>query len=127
GDMGYEAGMAGLLRELDKLDGLRWLRLMYVYPTEVDDGIVDAIAQCERVVKYIDIPLQHINDRVLKAMHRRIDRRGTEELLGRIRERIPGGSIRSTFISGFPGETRAEFDELGAFVRGFGFDAAGGF
>ncbi len=126
-DIGYRAGLAGLLRELDALDGVRWLRLMYVYPTEVDDALIDAIAECGRVVKYIDMPLQHINSRVLKAMHRRIDRRGTEKLLEKIRSRIPGVTIRTTFIAGFPGETAAEFEELRAFIEDFGFDAVGVF
>ncbi len=126
-DIGYRAGLAGLLRELNNLDDLNWLRLMYVYPTEVSDGLIDAIGECERVVKYIDMPLQHINDRVLKAMHRRVDRRATEDLLKRVRERIPGVTIRTTFIAGFPGETEAEFHELEKFVREFGFDAVGVF
>jgi len=126
-DIGYEAGLAGLLRELDALDGLKWLRLMYVYPTEVTDEIIAAMGECERVVKYIDIPLQHINDRVLKAMHRRVTRGKTEALLEKLRKRVPGVAIRTTFISGFPGETEAEFAELLDFVREFEFDAVGVF
>ncbi len=126
-DIGYAAGLAGLLRELNELDDLNWLRLMYVYPTEVSDDLIDAIATCDRVVKYIDMPLQHINDRVLKAMHRRVDRRATEDLLQRVRERITGVTIRTTFIAGFPGETEAEFRELEQFVKDFGFDAVGVF
>jgi ribosomal protein S12 methylthiotransferase len=89
--------------------------------------MIDAIAECERVCKYVDIPLQHIHDRVLKAMHRRVDRRETESLLGRIRRRIPGVAIRTTMIAGFPGETEAEFDELVQFIRDFRFDALGVF
>ncbi|MCK6456289.1 MAG: 30S ribosomal protein S12 methylthiotransferase RimO [Phycisphaerae bacterium] len=126
-DIGYAPGLAGLLRELDRLDGATWIRLMYVYPTEVDEALIDAIAECTRVVKYVDIPLQHINDRVLKAMHRRIDRAGTESLLRRLRDRIRGVSLRTTFIAGFPGETDAEFAELVEFVREQRFDAVGVF
>lgn len=127
-DLGDADGLAGLLRRLDReLEGVRWLRLMYVYPSVLSDAIIDAIAESPRVVKYIDIPLQHINDRILRAMHRRIDRARTEALLERLRRRIPGVAIRSTFIVGFPGETEAEFQELLDFVRGFGFDAAGAF
>jgi ribosomal protein S12 methylthiotransferase len=100
---------------------------MYVYPSIMTDEMIDAIAECQRIVKYIDIPLQHINDRVLKAMYRRVTRRQTETLLEKLRERIPGVTIRSTFIVGFPGETEAEFQELLDFVRDFGFDAAGAF
>ncbi len=127
-DIGYEPGLAGLLRFLDaRCDGARWIRLMYVYPTVLSDEVLDAIAECNRVLKYIDIPLQHINDRMLKAMGRRINRAKTEALLQRIRRHIPDVTIRTTFIVGFPGETEAEFDELLEFVRGFGFDAAGAF
>ena len=127
-DIGYEPGLAGLLRTLDvACDEARWLRLMYVYPSIFTEAMIDAIAASARVVKYIDIPLQHINDRMLKAMGRRVTRRQTEDLLAQLRRRIPGVTIRTTFIVGFPGETEAEFAELLAFVRGFGFDAVGAF
>jgi len=126
-DIDYQPGLAGLLRQLDRVDGLTWIRLMYAYPSVFTDETIDALAECRRVVKYVDLPLQHINDRMLKAMHRRVDRRATEELLERIRRRIPGVHIRTTFIVGFPGETQAEFEELSAFARDFGFDALGVF
>jgi len=122
-----DGGLASLLRRLDRLDGLGWLRLMYVYPSVMSDAIIDAVAECPRVCKYIDIPLQHINDRVLKAMYRRVDRDATLRLLERIRERIPGVAIRTTLIAGFPGETDAEFEELLEFVESFRFDALGVF
>jgi len=115
------------LRQLNQLDAAGWIRLLYVYPSVFTDEMIDAIAECDRVVKYIDIPLQHINDRVLKAMHRRVTRAQTETLLGKLRERIPGVTIRTTFISGFPGETEAEFQELLDFVRAFRFSAVGVF
>jgi len=129
GSAGYDGqGLAGLLRTLDRAcDGARWLRLMYVYPSLFTDEMIDAIAAAPRVVKYIDIPLQHINDRVLRAMGRRVTRAQTETLLEKLRQRIPGVTIRTTFIVGFPGETEAEFAELVEFVRGFGFDAVGAF
>ncbi|MCG3128318.1 MAG: Ribosomal protein S12 methylthiotransferase RimO [Phycisphaerae bacterium] len=128
GDIGYDGGLAELLRALNRgCDGAKWIRLMYVYPSVLTDAMLDAIAESERIVKYIDIPLQHINDRVLRGMHRRVTRAQTEALLERIRRRIPGVTIRTTFIVGFPGETEAEFAELLDFVRDFGFDAAGGF
>lgn len=111
-DVGYRPGLSGLLREMNKLDGVTWIRLMYAYPTDFTDEMIEAIAECERVVKYIDLPLQHINDRVLRAMHRRVTRKETETLLAKIRQRIPGVCIRTTFIAGFPGETEAEFEEL---------------
>jgi ribosomal protein S12 methylthiotransferase len=120
-------GLDQLLRELNGIDGLRWLRLMYVYPSVLTDAIINAVAEGERVVKYIDIPLQHVNDRVLKSMHRRVTRRQTEQLLAHLRERIPGVRIRTTMIAGFPGETDAEFEELLQFIREFRFDALGVF
>ncbi len=127
-DLGYGPGLAGLLRTLDEqCTAARWLRLMYVYPSVLTDEMLDAIAECERIVKYIDIPLQHISDRVLRAMYRRVTRRQTERLLERIRRRIPGVAIRSTFIVGFPGESAAELGELLTFVRDFGFDAVAAF
>lgn len=127
-DRGDERGLSGLLRRLDTdCDGARWLRLMYVYPSVFTDAMIEAIAECKRIVKYIDIPLQHINDRMLRAMGRRVTRRRTEDLLDKLRRRIPGVTIRTTFIVGFPGETDAEFEELLRFVRAFGFDAVGTF
>ncbi len=128
GDLGDAGGLASLLRTLDReCDGARWIRLMYVYPSVLTDEIIDAIAECERVVKYIDIPLQHIHDAVLRRMHRRVTRAQTEALLERLRRRIPGVSIRTTFIVGFPGETREEFQELVDFVEQADFDAVGAF
>ncbi len=120
--------LADLLRRLDRdVIDARWIRLMYVYPSILSDEIIDALAASERIVKYIDIPLQHINDRMLKRMARRVTRRQTEELLEKLRKRIPDVAIRTTFIVGFPGETEAEFDELLSFVSEFGFEAAGAF
>lgn len=126
-DIGYEPGLAGLLRTLNTLDGVRWIRLMYAYPSDFTDEMIDAIAQSEKIAPYIDIPLQHINDRVLKAMHRRVTRAQTESLLQKLRDRIPGVAIRTTFIAGFPGETHAEFQELQRFIAEFGFEAVGVF
>ncbi|HUU97106.1 MAG TPA: 30S ribosomal protein S12 methylthiotransferase RimO [Phycisphaerae bacterium] len=127
-DIGYQPGLAGLLRKLDaECDGAKWIRLMYAYPSVMTGEMLAAIAECDRVVKYIDLPLQHINDRVLRAMHRRVTRKRTERLLEKIRRQIPGVTIRTTFMVGFPGETEAEFQELLDFVRDFGFDALGAF
>ena len=126
-DLGYAPGLAGLLSELNGVDGLRWLRLMYAYPSVLTNEMLDAVARCDRVVNYIDVPLQHINDRILRAMHRRITRAQTEALLQRIRDRVPDVRIRTTMIVGFPGETEAEFSELLDFVTGFRFDALGVF
>jgi len=119
--------LAGLLRTLNRIDGVGWLRLMYAYPSDFTDEMIDALAESDRVVKYVDMPLQHINDRVLKAMHRRVTRRQTETLLEKLRKRVPGVSIRTTFIAGFPGETGAEFEELRRFVADFKFEMVGVF
>ncbi len=124
---GDSINLAGLLRVLDRIEGARWLRLMYAYPSDFTDEMIDAIAECAHVVKYIDIPLQHINDRILKAMYRRVTRAQTESLLRRLRNRIPGVTIRTTFIAGFPGESPAEFEELRRFIADFEFDAVGVF
>jgi ribosomal protein S12 methylthiotransferase len=127
-DIGYQPGLAGLLRKLDaECDGAKWIRLMYAYPSAMTDEMIAAVAECDRIVKYLDLPLQHINDRILKAMQRRVTRRQTERLLERIRRQIPGVAIRTTFMVGFPGETEAEFAELLDFVGDFGFDALGAF
>jgi ribosomal protein S12 methylthiotransferase len=123
----FGVGLADLLRQLDRVEGAQWIRLMYVYPSVLSNDILDAMADCNRVCNYIDIPLQHISDRVLKSMHRGIDRRGTEALLDRIRQRIPGVAVRTTLIAGFPGETDAEFEELIEFIKDFRFDALGVF
>ena len=127
GDDTFEGGLATLLRRLNTIDGLHWIRLMYAYPALFSDEIIAAIAECDHVCKYVDIPLQHINDRILRAMGRGTDRRATETLLRRIRERIPGVAVRTTMIAGFPGETEEEFDELMRFIRDFRFDALGVF
>jgi ribosomal protein S12 methylthiotransferase len=127
-DIGFSPGLAGLLRTLDReLGDVHWLRLMYAYPSCFTDEMIDAIAQCERVVKYIDMPLQHINDAILTRMKRRVTRAEIERLLGKLRTRIPGIAIRTTFIAGSPGETDAQHAELVRFVNDFGFDMMGVF
>jgi len=121
-----------MLEELDKCVGEHsggggWVRLMYAYPSCFTDEMIDAIARLPRVVKYIDMPLQHISDPVLTAMRRNTSRGLIETLLEKLRSRIPGMAIRTTFISGFPGETREQHEELVSFVKDFGFDAMGVF
>src|SRR5262245_2051692 len=106
---------AELLRELEQIDELSWIRILYAYPIHFTDELIDTLAGSKKVVPYLDMPLQHINDRVLKRMQRRVGRKETEELLGRLRSAIPGLTLRTTFITGFPGETEAEFEELEAF------------
>jgi ribosomal protein S12 methylthiotransferase len=116
-----------LLRELDAVAGLEWIRLLYLYPTTISDEVIDAIAECDKVCKYIDLPLQHASDAVLQRMKRPGTRAGYERLLAKIRERIPGVTLRTTFIVGFPGETEADFEQLLAFVSAVEFDHVGVF
>src|SRR5436190_110717 len=108
--------LAELLRELDKVDGIEWVRVLYAYPMHFTDELIDTLAGARKIVPYLDLPLQHINDRMLRRMQRRVNRTGTEELLGRLRSAIPNLTLRTTFIVGFPGETNAEFEELLAFT-----------
>jgi ribosomal protein S12 methylthiotransferase len=126
-DIGFRPGLGGLLRLLDKLEGVQWIRLMYAYPTGVDDRLIEALAESPRVVKYLDIPLQHIADPILSAMRRKITQRKTEALLEKLRRRVSGLHLRTTFIVGFPGETREHFRQLLDFVQAFKFDAVGVF
>jgi len=126
-DLGEGAALPTLLRELNAIDGIDWIRLLYLYPTTITDDMLQAMAECDKVVKYIDLPLQHASDDVLRRMKRPGTGKGYEKLLERIRERVPGVSLRTTFIVGFPGETAAEFEELRAFIRLVGFDHVGVF
>ena len=124
----HERGaLARLLRDLNTIDGLEWIRLLYLYPTTIDDATLEAMAECEKVCKYIDLPLQHASNPVLKRMKRPGTRSKYDGLLSRIRARVPGVSLRTTFIVGFPGETDADVDELYAFVNDHGFDHVGVF
>ena len=119
--------LAELLRELDQVEGLEWIRLMYFYPMYIDDELIDTLAGSRRILPYIDMPLQHINDQMLRRMSRRVTRAGTEELLGKLRDRIPGLVLRTTFITGFPGETDEQFAELADFIREQRFERMGVF
>ncbi len=126
-DLGPNTSLPNLLRKLDKLDGVEWVRLLYAYPQGFDDDLIDAIASCEHVVPYVDMPLQHISDPVLKRMGRHVTRKQIERLLVKLRQRIDGLVLRTTFITGFPGETRKDSEELLAFVRDYDFEAVGVF
>src|SRR5262245_28505662 len=126
-DRGERGALARLLRELNTIDGLEWIRMLYLYPTTIGEDVLDAIAESERVCKYIDLPLQHASDDVLKRMKRPGTRASYERLLNRIRTRIPDVALRTTFIVGFPGETAEDFAELHDFVETVGFDHVGVF
>jgi len=126
-DLYGEPRLVELLRELEKVDGLDWIRLMYLYPMYFTDELIDVIAGSSRIVPYLDMPLQHINDTMLRRMQRRVKRAETEELLGKLRSKIPNLVMRTTFITGFPGETDEQFDELVDFVAEQKFERAGVF
>ena len=116
-----------LLRDLNALEGIRWIRVMYLYPNNFTDELIEAFATLDKVCKYIDIPLQHASDRLLDSMNRFDTRAQVEELLEKLRTRIPGITIRTTFIVGFPGETEEDFAELLDFVEKQRFENAGVF
>lgn len=126
-DLYGDPRLAELLRELDKVKGIDWIRLMYFYPMYVTDELLDVIADAKRILPYIDMPLQHINDDMLRRMSRRVTRAETESLLTKLRERIPHLTLRTTLITGFPGETEDEFNELVEFVEQQRFDHVGVF
>lgn len=116
-----------LLEELVKINGLEWIRLHYAYPAGFPVELLDVMARHDKICKYIDIPLQHVNSRILKSMRRNIDGEGTRKLVNTIREKVPGITIRSSFIVGYPGETAAEFAELRDFIAESSFERVGVF
>lgn len=133
-DIGFNGkgeGLSGMLRALDALVTKKapgaWVRLMYAYPSCFTDEMIKTLADCRNVVKYIDMPLQHVNDEILHSMRRKVTRGQMETLLGKLRKWVPGITLRTTFISGFPGETVAQHKELLAFVKGFEFENVGVF
>ena len=126
-DIDGQPGLADLLRRLDRIEAIRWVRLMYLYPAHITDELIDAIVNSRNVVPYLDLPLQHINDNVLRRMRRGVSRAETLELLDRLRERIPGLALRTTLIVGFPGETEEQFAELLDFVAERRFERLGAF
>ncbi|TCL43830.1 30S ribosomal protein S12 methylthiotransferase RimO [Harryflintia acetispora] len=116
-----------LLRKLCKIDGIKWIRLLYLYPDRISDELIDVIAKEDKIVKYMDIPLQHCSGEVLRRMNRRGDRGTLTALLQKIRARIPGVVLRTTLICGFPGETKEQFEELCEFVDEIRFERLGCF
>jgi ribosomal protein S12 methylthiotransferase len=126
-DLGKADALAHLLRELSHTDGIEWVRVMYTYPTHITDSFLDVLATEPKAVKYLDMPLQHASQKVLKSMKRGGNRESLERLIARVRERVPGIAVRTTFITGFPGETEDDFEELMTFVRNVEFDRVGVF
>ena len=126
-DLYGEPKLAELLRKLCKIDGLHWIRVLYCYPDRVTDELIDVIAKEDKIVKYIDLPLQHCNAEILKRMNRRGSYESLSALLNKIKDRIPGVVLRSTFITGFPGETEEQFEELARFAGEIRFQRLGCF
>jgi ribosomal protein S12 methylthiotransferase len=126
-DLYGQPRLAELLRRLEDVVGIDWIRLMYFYPMYIDDELINTIAESRKILPYIDIPLQHASDNMLRRMSRRVNRTDTEELLGRLRSRIDGLSLRTTFITGFPGETDDDFAQLVEFVQKHRFERMGVF
>jgi ribosomal protein S12 methylthiotransferase len=126
-DRDGEGGLVELLRELVRIDQLQWLRLLYAYPDGVTDELIDLIAAEDKICKYLDLPLQHIDDDILGRMNRRVDQAGIRSLLARIRSRIPDVTLRTSFIVGFPGETDEQFGRLLDFVNEGHFERVGVF
>src|SRR5438105_7072591 len=124
-DLGEQDALAHLLRELSHLDDIEWVRVMYTYPTHISDAFLDVLAEEPKAVKYLDMPLQHASQDVLKLMKRGGNRRSLERLIERVRKRVPGIAVRTTFITGFPGETDRDFEELLALVKNVEFDRVG--
>lgn len=119
--------LADLLKELNKIESLKWIRVMYCYPNNFTDELIETFASLDKVCKYVDLPLQHASNRLLASMNRYDTREEVETLLAKLRKRIPGIVIRTTFIVGFPGETNADFEELKEFVEQQRFENAGVF
>ena len=126
-DLYGETRLAQLLKQLEAVEGIDWIRLMYLYPIHFSDELIETIAQSKKIIPYLDMPLQHINDTMLKRMQRRVNRAQTIELINKLRATIPNLVIRTTFIVGFPGETDEQFAELREFVKETKFERMGVF
>lgn len=126
-DLGKQDALAQLLRELSHTEGVEWVRVMYTYPTHISDSFLDVLAEEPKAVKYLDMPLQHASQNVLKLMKRGGNRESLERLIERVRKRVPDIGIRTTFITGFPGETDEDFEELMTFIKNVQFDRVGVF
>lgn len=124
-DLYKERKLAALMTALSEVEGIEWIRLHYAFPNGFPDDVLDVIRDNPKVCKYIDIPLQHVSDGVLKSMRRGVNKQKTYDLVRRFREKVPGMAIRTTFIAGYPGETEKDFEELKQFVKDIRFDRLG--
>jgi len=126
-DWGKPGSICELLDKLNKVPGLEWIRIMYAYPERITDDFIAAMKRNEKVVPYLDLPIQHCNDTILKNMNRRSTRAELLEVIGKLRREIPGITLRTTLIAGFPGETEEQFEDLCNFVKEVQFDRLGCF
>ncbi len=126
-DIDGEYLLPDIMESLNEVDGIDWIRLLYTYPYKFSDEMIDAVARLDRVIPYIDMPIQHIDNTMLKRMGRRLGEEGTRDLFSRMRERIPSLVLRTTFIVGFPGETKEQFEKLVDFVQETGLERVGVF
>ena len=124
-DRGEENGLEALLTEMVKIEGDHWIRLLYLYPDEITEGVIKIIKENRQICRYLDMPLQHINDRILKRMHRKTDRNQIETIITTLRKEIPEIVIRTSLMVGFPGESEEEFEELVEFVKEYRLDNVG--
>ncbi len=126
-DLYGEKSLYRLLDELNRIEGLHWIRILYCYPEEIDDKLIAAIKRNEKVCHYLDMPIQHASDEILRRMGRRTDRRRIEDMIEKLRKEIPDICLRTTIICGFPGETQAQHEELMEFLNEMEFDRLGAF
>jgi len=126
-DLYGDVRLVELMRQLEQVEGIEWIRLMYLYPVHFTDELIDVIADSPKILPYLDMPLQHINSKVLKRMQRRVNAEQTRELVGKLRDRVSNLVLRTTFIAGFPGETDEQFEELRDFVMDTRFERMGVF
>ena len=126
-DIYGEKSLHKLLRELCKVDGIRWIRILYCYPEEIDDNLIQVMKEEKKLCHYLDLPIQHANDEILKRMGRRTSKAQLEEIIGKLKRELPDITLRTTLITGFPGETEEQHEELKAFVDEMEFDRLGVF
>lgn len=126
-DLYGKLALPELLDKLCEIDGFKWIRLLYCYPERITDELIDCIKRQDKIVKYLDIPLQHCDGELLKKMNRRGDEKSLRELIAKLRREIPGITLRTTFITGFPGETEEQFNRLGEFAQDMKFERMGCF
>jgi ribosomal protein S12 methylthiotransferase len=126
-DLKIKNGLSELMKELEKIAGLKWIRLMYLWSLGIDDRLIETITNSEKIVHYLDIPIQHVNDKILKSMHRPETKERIQRLIVKLRSAMSDIVLRTTLIVGFPGETDQQFVELLEFIEWAGFDALGCF